>query len=97
MHITDKEAAVGRRSLELIHPQGVISPQWFHRRFPGQDTVYVRFYRMWELAQEPGARQPHVIIHRQAPMATPENTWAALKQAVLWGADQTVTLVRLKK
>ncbi len=34
----------------------------------------------------------HVIIHRQALEGAPENTWAALKQAVLWGADESVTL-----
>jgi hypothetical protein len=45
MYITSTEAAVGRHSLELLHPKGVISPQWLHRKFPGQDTVYVRFYR----------------------------------------------------
>jgi len=45
MHITDKVAAVGSRSLELIHPAKVISPQWMHRKFPGEDVVYVRFYR----------------------------------------------------
>ncbi len=45
MYITDREVAVGKHSLELLHPAGVISPQWFHRSFPGQDTVYVRFYR----------------------------------------------------
>jgi len=33
-----------------------------------------------------------VIIHRQALQAAPQNRWAALKQAVQWGADQTVTL-----
>lgn len=48
MYPTDKEAAVGKQSLELFHPQSVISPQWFHRSFPGQDTVYVRFYRKFE-------------------------------------------------
>lgn len=45
MHITDREAAVGGHSLELIHPAKVISPQWMHRKFPGEDVVYVRFYR----------------------------------------------------
>ena len=45
MYITSTEAAVGRHSLELLHPKGVISPQWLHRKFPGQDTLYVRFYR----------------------------------------------------
>lgn len=45
MRITDREAAVGRRSLELVHPAGVVSPQWIHRAFPGQETVHVRFYR----------------------------------------------------
>ena len=48
MHLTDKEAAVGKQCLELIHPQNVISPQWFHRSFPGQDALYVRFYRRFE-------------------------------------------------
>ena len=48
MYITDKEAAAGSQSLELIHPQGVISPQWIHRKFPGRDSVFVRFYRKWE-------------------------------------------------
>lgn len=43
-------------------------------------------------AQEAARRQPHLIVHRQALEAAPENTWAALKQAVLWGADRTVTL-----
>jgi len=33
MHLTDKEAAVGKQCPELIHPQNVISPQWFHRSF----------------------------------------------------------------
>jgi hypothetical protein len=45
MYITSAEAAVGGHSLELLHTRGVISPQWFHHTFPGQDTVYVRFYR----------------------------------------------------
>ncbi len=45
MRITNAEAAVGKHSLELTHPAGVISPQWMHRRFPGTDTIYVRFYR----------------------------------------------------
>ncbi|MCI0541001.1 MAG: carbon-nitrogen hydrolase family protein, partial [Verrucomicrobiales bacterium] len=48
MRITDQEAALGRHSLELIHPEGVVSPQWLHRKFPGQDTVHVRFYRKFE-------------------------------------------------
>lgn len=48
MHLTDKEAAVGKQCLELIHPQNVISPQWFHRSFPGQNALYVRFYRKFE-------------------------------------------------
>jgi len=34
----------------------------------------------------------HVIAHRQALQAAPQNRWAALKQAVRWGADEAVTL-----
>ncbi len=45
LHPTDREAAVGTRSLELVHPSGSTSPQWMHRRFAGSDTVYTRFYR----------------------------------------------------
>ncbi len=52
-------------------------------------TIGLASHPTWGQAIAP---QPHVIIHRQALEATPENTWAALKQAVLWGADQTVTL-----
>lgn len=48
MYPTDKEAAVGKQCLEMVHPQNVISPQWLHRSFPGHDTVYVRFYRKFE-------------------------------------------------
>ena len=48
MFISDKEAAAGSHSLELVHPKGVISPQWIHRKFPGRDSVFVRFYRKWE-------------------------------------------------
>jgi hypothetical protein len=48
MYITGKEAAVGSHSLELVHPAGVISPQWLHRKFPGSDSIFVRFYRKWE-------------------------------------------------
>ena len=48
MCITDKEAAVGKHSLELVHPAGIVSPQWLYRKFPGQDAVYVRFYRKYE-------------------------------------------------
>jgi hypothetical protein len=39
MYFTGKEAAVGKQCLELLHPEKVISPAWFHRNFPGQDTV----------------------------------------------------------
>ena len=45
MHQTATEAAAGQHCLELIHKAGVVSPQWMHRKFPGQDTIYVRFYR----------------------------------------------------
>jgi hypothetical protein len=48
MRFTDKEAAMGARSLELVHPKDAISPQWMHRRFEGTDTVYVRLYRKFE-------------------------------------------------
>ena len=48
MYFTDKEAAVGKQSLELLHPEKVISPAWSHRNFPGHDIVYVRFYRKFE-------------------------------------------------
>ncbi len=44
------------------------------------------------IAAETETRQPHVIVHRQALQGAPQNRWAALKQAVLWGADETVTL-----
>jgi len=47
MDITDKEAATGTHSLELIHTKDVISPQWMHRKFPGVDEVHVRFYRKY--------------------------------------------------
>ena len=47
MHITGNEAAAGGHSLELVQPKGVVSPQWMHRNFPGQDTIYVRFYRKY--------------------------------------------------
>jgi hypothetical protein len=45
MHRTGADAAVGKYSLELIHKAGVVSPEWMHRKFPGQDTLHVRFYR----------------------------------------------------
>ncbi|HLA41550.1 MAG TPA: hypothetical protein VJ417_16225, partial [Candidatus Glassbacteria bacterium] len=48
MRITSEEAAVGGHSLELVHPAGVISPQWLHRKFPGQDSIFVRFYRKFD-------------------------------------------------
>ena len=47
MHITVNEAEAGGHSLELVQPKGVVSPQWMHRNFPGQDTIYVRFYRKY--------------------------------------------------
>ncbi len=42
------------------------------------------------IAAETETRQPHVIVHRQALQGAPQNRWAALKQAVLWGVDETV-------
>ncbi|MFH1071497.1 MAG: hypothetical protein V1794_17900 [Candidatus Glassbacteria bacterium] len=48
MYITGSEAAVGSHSLELIHPAGVISPQWMHRKFFGVDSIFVRFYRKYD-------------------------------------------------
>jgi len=48
MHLTKAEHAVGEQCLELVQPKDVISPQWFHLTFRGQDTVYVRFYRKFE-------------------------------------------------
>lgn len=38
------------------------------------------------------SRQTYLIVHRQALEGAPENTWAALKQAVEWGAGEAVTL-----
>jgi len=48
MYLTGSEAAVGKQCLEMVHPQNSISPQWLHRSFLGEDTVYVRFYRKFE-------------------------------------------------
>lgn len=45
MHRTATDPVVGKHCLELIHKAGVVSPEWMHRKFPGQDTLYVRFYR----------------------------------------------------
>ncbi|MHC4739896.1 MAG: heparinase II/III domain-containing protein [Planctomycetota bacterium] len=74
MHITGNEAAVGEHSLELVHPKGTVSPQWMHRRFAGENTVYVRFYRKYaqDWAWPPsGAHDTYLFAGRYgSPAAT---------------------------
>lgn len=44
--LTDKEHMTGKQCVEVHYHPGDDGP-WMHRYFPGQERVFVRYYRKW--------------------------------------------------
>ncbi len=102
MHITDQEAAVGRHSLELVHPAHEVSPQWLHRKFPGQDTLFLRFYRKFEpgwVWAPWGIHDTYVFAGRyDSPAASDLTAYLDISGIdQRWSADNTLTEMVVSK